>query len=861
MSCVEIKVTTMGFRVPVSERGAIIGTSLDISDFVRPFEQWSYNPRFGRMEFERTFLFFDLMGKTLYLPKWVLKDFETYLITNGVTYKLIDVPPVIGVETKFMMLPHINYKNHQQKNAVEYLTNDSVGCLRPLGIQTGFGKEQPLDSMIKIPGGWIQMGDIRHNDIISMPDGTGAPVIGIYSQGKKDIYRVRFEDGRWTDCGLDHLWKVHYVQWYDVSKSKEDMRWRVITTEQIIEYMKKPTYAKRMYVPLIEPEIMEDIDLPIDPYVLGVLIGDGSLCQPTITVCKPDQFIKDELDRILYPHHKTSEWYPDKKSYSIVRCGDNPHIRHVLEDLGVMGKRSWEKTIPPIYMKASPRQKLALIQGLMDTDDSSSSAPGKNGLGSKCSTVEFCTTSKTLADQYQYIIRSLGGLCKKVPRFTTYEYNGEKRTGRESYRCTPRMKDPSVLFRLPRKKERLVGDYQYSDSLKLKIKSIEYIGQKEAQCIEVDHPDHLYITDDYIVTHNTVAYIWAVQKIGRRSMTVMTSRLEQWLSVFGKYTTLDDEDAYLISGVGSLSKLFAQIDQGISPSMIVASSRTLQLYMEYGPSYRHLPHPEKMCEILGIGIWGTDEYHENFRLNFQIGTMMNPAVFIPITATFTANEQFTKTIFDKTIPSMLQFSGGEYEKIANVTAYTYRGGAHVLRPNHYMGPKGYSQAKFEKFLLSPKGKHLLACYMEDVIVPIVENHYLNIHVKGEKCLFLCALTEMCTYLQNEFRRRWKHKTTSIFISGMSSSILEKFDFIISTPGSAGTGRDIDNLRTCIVMDSTNSETRNMQYLGRLRPFPSVKNTPEFCYITWRCVQPQVNYSNRRAALYGPRSLKFTHRSV
>ena len=389
------------------------------------------------------------------------------------------------------------------------------------------GKFLILSSLIKVPGGWVKNGDLKLGQLVSMPDGSCAPVIGIYPQGEQDIYRVRFEDGRFTDCGLEHLWKVHWPHWGEEGGGK----WRVMNTQEIMDFIIAHQKSKnRLMIPLIEPEIMEDVELPIDPYVLGVLLGDGTLTGHGNSVCKPDQFIKDELDRILHPNYKTSDWHADAKSYTIVALNGNEHIRHKLEKLGLMGTYSDTKFIPEIYMHASPRQRLALIQGLMDTDGTADSPTlSKDKTFLKNNGLEYSTTSPVLAEQFQYLIRSLGGLCKIVPRQTYHTYKGEKRAGKPSYRVKPRVKDRQSLFRLPRKKDlTLADDYKYQDSLKLAIRSIDFVGREEAQCIEVDHPDHLYITDDFIVTHNTVAALsltsWVLYSSGSEYQVGMMAK-------------------------------------------------------------------------------------------------------------------------------------------------------------------------------------------------------------------------------------------------------------------------------------------------------------------------------------------------
>ena len=361
-----------------------------------------------------------------------------------------------------------------------------------------FGKEQPLSALIRTPSGWTTMGDIKLHDKVVTPDGGTANVVGVYPQGIKDKYRVTFEDGRSTECGLEHLWKVYNRDW-----SPKTNRWRVLSLGEIMEWMDNhPNSEVGFHVPLIEPEEKPDVDLPIDPYVLGILIGDGGLTTGSVKVSTPDAFVIDELRRLIPENIDVR--HIDKFDYVLVDKnvvpGKKSSLITTLRDLDLMGCYSHQKFIPAQYMNASPRQKWDLLQGLMDSDGT----VGKNR------SVSFTTTSVALAHQFEHLVRSLGGVCRTYRRVTKYTHNGEQREGRLSYTMQIRFRDTTKALRLPRKRDRLFTGAPVKDTSKLRIVSIEYAGREEAQCIEIDHPDHLYITDDYIVTHNTICAVCLV---------------------------------------------------------------------------------------------------------------------------------------------------------------------------------------------------------------------------------------------------------------------------------------------------------------------------------------------------------------
>lgn len=166
----------------------------------------------------------------------------------------------------------------------------------------------------------------------------------------------------------------------------------------------------------------------------------------------------------------------------------NP-IVNTLKDLGLYGLKSDEKFIPEAYMQGSVSQRLELIRALIDTDGSAE----RSGL-------EFSTTSKKLAKQVQILAWSLGARAKIASRITSYtDKSGTKKSGKPSWRVRITSNDLSQLVSLPRKGNVL----NRTTEARLEVKSIKEVGKKPMQCIAIDHPDHLYITDDYVVTHNT----------------------------------------------------------------------------------------------------------------------------------------------------------------------------------------------------------------------------------------------------------------------------------------------------------------------------------------------------------------------
>lgn len=356
----------------------------------------------------------------------------------------------------------------------------------------GTGKAQPLDAKILTPSGWVCMGDLKvGNDITNPIDGKFCEVIGVFPQGVKEVFRVSFEDGASTECCADHLWLVNdEARSYRLGRNS-----RIRSTENIATYISQ---GRRVYIPFTKPIefVPSEFELIVHPYLLGALLGDRCLTKSVEFAT-----IEDEMLELMKPHlppfieiKLRSTGKPDYQLSSnrrsmTDRSEDNPLLTD-LRQLGVHGKKSIEKTIPHRYMISSVEDRLSLLQGLCDTDGYAT-----NG------SCEYSTSSAEMAIQVKELAWSLGGRCVHSTRIPRYTHNGEKRDGHLSHRLIIRLCDGMTPFRLTRKVTKYNETVRYQPTRR--IADITSVGEKECQCIMVGSKDQLYITDDYIVTHNT----------------------------------------------------------------------------------------------------------------------------------------------------------------------------------------------------------------------------------------------------------------------------------------------------------------------------------------------------------------------
>lgn len=366
------------------------------------------------------------------------------------------------------------------------------------------GKAVTLDTPILTPSGFVPMRDIKVGDTVMGADGKPTTVTAVHPQGKVPVYRVKFTDGVDVRTCANHLWSVKTSD--DRSKGKPA---RVLSTEDMLKLGLTRGNTERsrhnhFSVDYCKPQEMlgtQTHELPLHPYLLGVIIGDGNITGRGITVGKPDEELFDRLRTVLPEDCVLKEYSKQNDNclrYGIVakeisksRYRPEHTVLRELRNFGLMGKRSYEKFIPDVYMTASAEARWELLRGLLDTD---------GGL-SKCD-IEFSTTSRVLSEQVAALVRSLGGYASRRSRHGKYKLpTGEIVHTRVNYRVVCEFVKDSKPFHLSRKAN-LYNPKR--EVLRHFICDIVPDGEEEAQCITVDNDEHLFVVSThYIPTHNS----------------------------------------------------------------------------------------------------------------------------------------------------------------------------------------------------------------------------------------------------------------------------------------------------------------------------------------------------------------------
>lgn len=344
----------------------------------------------------------------------------------------------------------------------------------------GKGKAISYSTIVYTPDGYKKWEDIHIGSKLYGDDGIPTTVKEVYEQGEIPIYKVTFKDNREAFVSKDHLWTVKY------GKSL-----RTVNTKWILENGFRNRIVKgkvhcpienKCFVPINKSILIEEKQVPMDPYILGLSLGDGCIRYSTsngiLFSSHPNDIIeyKTLINRNIR-NYKNNNWFIEY-----------PNAKQIFKDLDLFDKSTADKFIPDIYKYNSEHIRLEILRGLMDTDGS----VYKNG-------IEFMSKSKQLAEDVLWIARSLGIKGRITSKFVSYK--GERR---EYFRV--KLITSKVIFKLPRKVNRIQNretSFLKNQEEFVAITDISYSHNEKAKCVVVDNDSHLFLMNDFIVTHNS----------------------------------------------------------------------------------------------------------------------------------------------------------------------------------------------------------------------------------------------------------------------------------------------------------------------------------------------------------------------
>ena len=419
-----------------------------------------------------------------------------------------------------------------------------------------------LDTVVPVPGGRTTMGELSVGDEVFAVDGSVQTVVGVspvfYGH---DCYRMTFDDGTQIVADAVHKWQTtHFVNPAN-PYGPAGRETSVVTTREIAESLRTSMGTNNHYIPVAQPHDGPEVDFPIDPYVLGVFLGDGDRIHGLITSHVDDAgemadhlrdagelvdvrpysagdavhencrllCIRHDRARCPYGHERPTG---DKRNsarcvecarlrYRVVRYGEpmpprcNSSFVRRLKDVGV-----WKnKHIPESYFHGSFKQRLALLQGLMDTDGTVKAGQGSVTIG---------LHDERLAGDLHRLIQSLGH--KAALRRSEWSSRSLGISG-QVWRMTWSAPDP--VFRLARKvalqRTRFGGgDGKSSLPFRRYVVSCEPVESVPVRCINVSSSAHLFcVTDAFVATHNSAEALTAAE-------TGLVAKTGERLTYFGQ---------------------------------------------------------------------------------------------------------------------------------------------------------------------------------------------------------------------------------------------------------------------------------------------------------------------------------------
>jgi phosphate starvation-inducible PhoH-like protein len=362
------------------------------------------------------------------------------------------------------------------------------------------GRAQPVDRMVLTPTGWHAIGRLRVGDLVIGSDGRPTAVLGVFPQGRRAVFRVQAQDGAATLCCAEHLWTVRTPE--DRSRGTR----RTLRTDEMIGRL-RAAHQHRYELPLLTaPVRFPPQEVPLDPYALGLLLGDGCLTArttPSFTTADPElaEALEERLDGIELTRKSAVDYvlrHVDGGRGGVIVA--NP-VTVALRELGLAGTRSSTKFVPGAYLNNAPEVRLGVLQGLLDSDG------GPVTQRARTCRIQYTTCSSRLMGDVRFLVRSLGGVAYVRTRRALGRAPGRAR-GRDihhrhdAYVMDIRLPAGIEPFRLTRKRE--AYDRNGSGRPMRFIHSIEPAGEAETVCIQVAAEDSLYVTDEFLVTHNTL---------------------------------------------------------------------------------------------------------------------------------------------------------------------------------------------------------------------------------------------------------------------------------------------------------------------------------------------------------------------
>ena len=693
--------------------------------------------------------------------------------------------------------------------------------------EPGFGKGTCYSTPIPTPtkNGFTKMGDLQIGDYVFGHDGKPTQIIDIFELGEQDVYKLTFNDGRTSLCTKEHLWDV--IDRYGIEQTVElqDMIDTYKSYHQHRKHCKnRDPYRYNYRIPTCKPVNYPAQYIPIDPWVLGCFIGNGCLRQSILTISSETSEIPDRIAKMYGFVVKRCSLH--NYSYSFYKTDGTPI--HTVEFFSgvpeLVGKYSYQKHIPNKYIYNTTDIRLNVLRGLMDTDGSISEQKLQSGYVKY--QVIFTTTSDILARQVKLILYTLGfsgniSLDNRPDKYTVGHANMVLFRIPNSYK--------HKLFTITRKYNvalRAKNIEQSRDFNHLIIKNIQKMSNKEqCRCIRVDNPKQLYLTENFIVTHNTYCSGVGLCKFGVKTLIIMhrdNLRSQWYKSLFDMNGFTTDYVHEIVSSEELYDIAYGNIE--LNYDVYLLTHATFRAGVKRIRSLRKIGN---ITKNLGIGLKIIDEAHLEFRDTLLMDFCFNVKRNLYLTATDGRSSKEENSIFRHVFssatfykPSALLSAGVPKKWVEYITVGLNTHVKAAVYNYRIAGGRGMNPASYGKWVIQhDKNKTHFKCCC-DILKVIYDKD------PHAKVLVFMPLIELCTDAAYFFKKELNFDKTfdyDLNIKTINSSNTKRenednkhADVIVTTIGSCGTGTDIPGITTIISCSPFVSKVTAQQVFGRIR---------------------------------------------
>ena len=736
-------------------------------------------------------LMLDEKHNELYLHKGVDIEFLKKLLINVEIIRDIDYA---GEDMDFQFEELIAPRNEEQVDVINFIAGehdfaDNIDDPRLFVVKKpGFGKMQPFFAKIATPDGYVKMADIRPGSIVFDENGNECKVLKMFDHGPQKVYQIKFSDGRMTYCGDEHLWRV-----------KEDGEWHTKPLYEIRNsYMSYMTRCKYRY------EIPKNgfIKYPwcfsnVDPFTYGICVGLANHNKKHLTF-DVEYYQLEKVRSIVMDICNINDWEYrfENNSFEFL----DKTMRWIKHDEIFYNGTYY---IPKNMKYSSTR--LSLLGGILESMVWVNNAR------------VISSNRLELLNDIIDIFRSCG--CYAKLKISKYSNIASIEFGLSQTVLCETCEECRKYFK------RWWNTYTKRNKEPIYIKDVKELGTYQCRCIQVDNPEHLYLTDDYVVTHNTYCTGYGIGLYKKKALIIMhrDNLRAQWNESLYMMNGFDHAHVHEIDTTQELYNI-AHGDYDNDYDIYLITHATFRAGLK---RIGDIKIAQNICKNLGIGVKVIDEAHLEFKDILLLDIVCNVKRNIYLTATPGRSQREENAIYWKVFNSATFYAPSS--ELNNNAPNKWMDYVTVrmssdCKPNIYRYQvtrgKGMSAVSYGKWVIAydKKKRHFKCC--KDIIMECFDRD------PNAKVLVLIPLINLCESLmdflieeldkEDKFKYALSIRTINSNNSKGDNAYSKKADVIISTLGSMGVGTDVKGLTDIINMTPYCSKLTAEQSLGRVR---------------------------------------------